>query len=259
MSVLISIISHGHGTLILDLLQDLEHYCLADLDQVIVTINTDEPVLFSEADFRFKLAIIRNRTPRGFASNHNTAFRMKPSEYFAALNPDLRLTRNPFPPLKSLLQDQKVGVAAPLILNVNNEIEDSARRLPTPLKIIKRHLPGGPGPRGDYPAGGSIFSPDWVAGIFLVLPSRVFAQLNGFDERYFLYFEDVDLCCRVRQAGYQILLDPGVSVVHNARRDSHRKIKYFGWHTLSAIRFFSSAVYRSERCPKNREGKRDRQ
>ncbi|MEW6186778.1 MAG: hypothetical protein AB1585_13670, partial [Thermodesulfobacteriota bacterium] len=114
------------------------------------------------------------------------------------------------------------------------------------------------GQGGDYPVGEAVFSPDWVAGIFLLLSSRVFALLNGFDERYFLYFEDVDLCCRIRQAGYRILLDPTVSVVHNARRDSHRKINYLGWHTLSAIRFFSSPVYWTERCPNRRQGKRDR-
>jgi N-acetylglucosaminyl-diphospho-decaprenol L-rhamnosyltransferase len=101
----------------------------------------------------------------------------------------------------------------------------------------------GKGVKVDYPIGNTFIFPDWVAGIFMFFPSQVFTEMNGFDERYFLYLEDVDLCSRLRLAGYKIVLDPRVLVIHNARRDSHANWQYFKWHIFSGMRFFSSTIF----------------
>ena len=67
----------------------------------------------------------------------------------------------------------------------------------------------------------------------MVFPARVFAELRGFDERYFLYYEDVDLCCRARLAGYDVLLDETACVTHDGLWDSHRNPRYLRWHLAS--------------------------
>ncbi len=180
--------------------------------------------------------------PKGFGANHNAAFRLRASQFFCVLNPDVRLTQDPFPLLMDTASDKKTGVVAPLIKKNENGIEDSARRLPTPFRLARRYWMGKKS-KIDYPLGNKILSPDWVAGIFMLFPSQVFAEMNGFDERYSLYFEDVDLCCRLRLAGYKIFLDPRVSVIHNARRDSHKNRQYLRWHILSGLRFFSSGIF----------------
>jgi GT2 family glycosyltransferase len=78
----------------------------------------------------------------------------------------------------------------------------------------------------------------------MVFPSRMFAELGGFDERYYLYYEDVDLCCRAHLAGYDVLLDEAASVTHDGLWDSHRNPRYLRWHLESMARFFWSGVYR---------------
>jgi GT2 family glycosyltransferase len=88
---------------------------------------------------------------------------------------------------------------------------------------------------------------DWVAGFFMLFRSGVFERLGGFDERYFLYYEDVELCSRARLAGSKIVWMPGVKVVHDARRHSHRDAKFLYWHLRSIARFFASPVYRAAR------------
>jgi GT2 family glycosyltransferase len=75
----------------------------------------------------------------------------------------------------------------------------------------------------------------------------VFAALGGFDERYFMYYEDVDLCARVREAGLDVRLDPAARAVHAAQRDSHRRPRYLAWHLRSMLRFWTSAAYASAR------------
>ena len=98
--------------------------------------------------------------------------------------------------------------------------------------------------RYDVKKGALSFYPDWVAGMFMLFPHEVFQNIGGFDERYFLYYEDVDLCARLTLANYRILLCSTVSVVHDARRSSHKNLRYMRLHLTSMLRFFFSSVYR---------------
>jgi len=242
MSILISVVSHKQAYLVQRLLSDLERFSPAEDLEVVVTVNVEEIIPFKETDFIFKLTIIRNKTPKGFGANHNGAFKLNPSGFFCIINSDVRLIQDPFLLLSPLAADRRIGIIAPLIINGDHSIEDSARRLPTPVRLIKRILTPKKDGKLDYNMKKMIY-PDWVAGIFMVFPSNVFAAMKGFDERYFLYFEDVDLCSRMRLAGYKVVLEPSVSVIHEARRDSHRRLRYLLWHTISGLRFFSSSVF----------------
>jgi GT2 family glycosyltransferase len=95
----------------------------------------------------------------------------------------------------------------------------------------------------DYPVTDIPFFPDWVGGMCMVFPVAVFKQLGGFDQRYFLYYEDVDLCGRLKLSGYHAVVCPQATVIHHAHRSSHRQLKYLRWHLASMLRFFLSSVY----------------
>jgi len=243
MSLLISIVSHKQGDLVYPLLNDLQRFCSEIPMEVILTMNVPEKISFKKSDFGFKLEMLENEHPKGFGANHNAAFKLRSSRFFCTLNPDLRLNQDPFSPLFLLCKDEKIGAMAPLIINKEQGIEDSARRLPTPARLLKRYFWKPKHDMLDYQIEDRVVFSDWVAGIFMLFSSSVFSEMNGFDERYFLYFEDVDLCSRLRLAGYQIVLDPRISVVHNARRDSHKNFQFLRWHILSGMRFFSSRVF----------------
>lgn len=233
--VSISVVSHGQGRLIAQLLDDLQKYCGTPLE-VILTLNVPEPLPEGAARCRFPLQVIRNDRPKGFAANHNAAFRQARADYFCVLNPDVRLRQDPFPQLIGQLGEPRNGLAAPRVVNPEGHVEDSARSFPTPLKILRRALSGRASP--EYPRSENVVSPDWVAGMFMLLRSTVYRAINGFDERYFLYYEDVDLCWRLRRSGYRVVLLPVVQVVHAAQRASHREFRYFRWHLSSMLRFF---------------------
>ena len=133
------------------------------------------------------------------------------------------------------------GAVAPLIVDASYNIEDSARRFPTPLSILKKafRLNG----KMDYNSASEQFNPDWIAGMFMLLSRDRFSEIGGFDEKYFLYYEDVDLCARLHLSGYQIIVCPSVQVVHEAQRESHKNFRYLRWHILSVLRFFLSRVF----------------
>lgn len=240
--VTVSVVSHRHGELVAQLLEDIERCCTdSHLITVALTLNVGEKLQFSERDFSFPLKILRNTRPRGFGANHNAAFQATGGRYFCVVNPDIRLTQDPFPSLLESLHGGRRGVVAPLVMNEMGEVEDSARPFPSPLDIVSKAL--GLGTLSAPVVGPGLAFPDWVAGMFMLFAREVFARVGGFDERYFLYYEDVDLCARLRLNGYDVTMDPSVSVVHWARRESHRNPAYLKLHLNSMLRFFSSPVF----------------
>jgi N-acetylglucosaminyl-diphospho-decaprenol L-rhamnosyltransferase len=237
----VSVVSHAQIGLVVQLLGDMEAHC-RDLNfELILTLNIDETLPFSLDSFSYPIKLLRNPVPIGFSANHNQAFTHAAGRYFCVINPDIRLNANPFNTLLACFEDARVGVAAPLVLNQAGEVEDSARRFPVPLEILEKAF--GRRREPDYCIHEKPIFPDWVGGMFMVFPRRIFEQLGGFDERYFLYYEDVDICARLRLLGHEVVLCPRARVAHHAQRSSHRSLKYFCWHLRSLARFFLSPVY----------------
>ena len=240
-AVTISIVSHGQMELVLPLLQDLEAIHHTTPLHVVLTLNVPEAIPCVPEDFAFSLQIMRNSQPLGFGANHNRAFSQAQGGIFCVLNPDIRITQNPFPDLLKACADPHTGLAAPAIYSPSGQLEDSARKFPTPWRIAHRVLTRRR--TRDYAAPTTVLHPDWVAGMFLLLRTAVYRQLGGFDERYFLYYEDVDLCARARLAGLEIVQLALPGVIHNAQRASHRDPKYLRWHVGSMLKFFTSAAF----------------
>lgn len=237
----ISIVSHQQAVLLRPLLNDIERCCNSHPLEVLLTLNLPETLPFSAADFSFPVSVHTNATPQGFGANHNRAFARASGQYFCVMNPDIRLDSEVFAALVACLQDVKVGVAAPVVIGVSGAIEDNARHFPTPLKILCKALGGCQG--SDYAVQDAPVFPDWVAGMFMLFRREVFEELAGFDQRYFLYYEDVDMCARLRLLGYAVALCPAAQVVHHARRTSHRSIRYMRLHLTSMLRFFCTAPF----------------
>lgn len=233
--ITISIVSHQQGHLVTQILSDLEKFC-ADQITVILTINKHEQQNYHWEKFPFPIKVIVNTKPKGFAENHNAAFEFCNTDVFCVMNPDVRLLGNPFTLLLSTLNQTQVGVVAPLIVNEAGLVEDSARKFPTPISLLKRYLTKKTAT--DYLISGDVVYPDWVAGMFMLFRRDIFKKIKGFDEAYFLYCEDIDLCARLRALNYKIVLNPQVSVIHQARRSSHRNLQYLKWHVTSLFRFF---------------------
>jgi N-acetylglucosaminyl-diphospho-decaprenol L-rhamnosyltransferase len=241
----VSIVSHGQGSLVHALLHDLEHVHTSIALDVLLTLNIDETLPFTITDFKFPIRLLRNPLPLGFGANHNQAFGHAQGNFYCVLNPDVRLPQDPFPVLLHALQDTNVALAAPLVTNAAGCVEDSARCFPSPAQIIARAL--GRSNASNYTLDRTTLQPDWVGGMFMLFPAPVFHAIKGFDTRFFLYYEDVDLCARLRLSGKKIILRTDTRIVHEAQRDSHRKFQHFRWHVTSMLRFFCSPVYRQLR------------
>jgi len=234
----ISIVSHNHINMIVDLINDIKRLCDIKFE-IILTLNVHEELPDFFANPTIDLTILQNEQPLGFAENHNNAFKASHGDYFCVLNPDIRFEDNPFPVMIKCLEANSLGVVAPLIKNSDGAIEETVRRFPGPFTIFLKaiyHLCG-----IDYsssrPAENESY---WVAGMFMLFSSKVFLGLGGFDQRYFLYYEDVEICARLIVKGYRVKVCEEATAIHDARRDSHHKMIFFKWHLASMSRFFLS-------------------
>lgn len=237
----ISIISHGHGSHVLPLLRLLAQPGATPLLRVWLTLNVPEPALTDALhdNWPFDLRVLHNTRAQGFGANHNQAFALEwqqpaPATWFAVLNPDLTWASDPLPQLLECAALPACGCSYPMQLDSTGKPQDHRRLLPTPLQLLTRHCLHH---RMAAP------EPDWVNAAMLVFPTRVYEALGGFDESYFLYCEDVDLCLRLRLAGYQLNEAKFAEVVHLAQRSSRRQWRHLWWHLSGLLRLWTSKPY----------------
>jgi N-acetylglucosaminyl-diphospho-decaprenol L-rhamnosyltransferase len=232
--ITVSVISHRQNALINALIQDIRRHCAARI-ALVLTENVPDSTLLQADELACPVQQVSNPSPKGFGSNHNAAFAVCETPFFCVLNPDIRLNSDPFPPLLETAGALNVAAVAPLVRSPSGMVEDSARRYPTLGSLLLKFFTGTPGL--DYAADRGPIDVDWVAGMFILFRSDAFAAIRGFDERYFLYYEDVDICFRLRATGRRVIYDPRAQAVHDAQRASRRNPRLALHHLTSIARF----------------------
>ncbi len=243
MVLTISIVSHRHGKLINNLLYSLKKYRPDITFEIIITYNVDDPEFIDFNGLKCPVKILKNSYPYGFGKNHNRAFTFSRGKYFCILNPDIIFVEDVFFYLINEMEHLNAGIIAPGIVDTSGKVQDNFRKLPTPHRLIAKCI--GSSIKRDLVCVGEdgLAYPEFISGMFLLTRSSLFKKLKGFNESYFLYYEDVDLSLRCRLQGFPIVVDTKKTVIHDARKDSHRSLKYFLWHSRSAIHFFTSSLF----------------
>lgn len=236
--ITLSIVSHRQASLVSALLDDVARVASPLVEKIVVTLNVAEDVPPWPPSLVDRIETVRNAEPRGFGANHNAAFTRCSTPWFSVMNPDLHLIDDPFERLvarTSSTAGPKVGIVAPYIVTPEGVPEDSARDLMTPFDVLRRRFPRAA--RAPSPI------PHWLAGMFLFVSADAFAAVGGFDERFFMYCEDFDLCARMRLAGWRFEVADDAVVIHSARRASHRSRRHLMWHVRSLARMWTSSAF----------------
>lgn len=173
---------------------------------------------------RVKLEILRNPVNRGFAAACNQGARIGSASYLLFLNPDVQMTAGAVESAVAFLNDPShadVGIVGAQLLDQEGRIQRSCARTPTVNGLLLHRLfldrfwPGLAAPHflsdWDHQESREV---DQVIGACLLIRRGLFEWLGGFDERFFLYYEDVDLCLRARQAGSQVVYFIGATGRH---------------------------------------------
>jgi GT2 family glycosyltransferase len=204
-------------------------------DRVIVVDNASDD---GSGELARDAGCVVVRKPRGgYGEAVNAGARHVDGGFFAVLNPDIRfLSADTVPRLAHHFMHGQVGLVAPALQLLDGRLQDSARRTPTPLNLMFRRWIGDE--RGWVRRGGDV---EWTVGAFWLVRREAWERIGGFDERYFLYFDDVDLCHRMRAAGWSVRFDPTTRAVHAFQGASRRPLTAWATrhHVRSAQRFFT--------------------
>jgi GT2 family glycosyltransferase len=235
--VIISIVSHGHQSLIgetglLAELRDFEIVLRENLPSAKQLIGNEEVATF-----------VQNLRVAGFGANHNRNFEYaapRDDDWFVICNPDIAANAALVARLLELAEKDSASIAAPKLWNnTTNRLDDNIRPFPTVVSLFLSFV-GVPGPsRYSEDTLVRLTTPDWASGAFVAFRADMFRQLHGFDERYFMYMEDVDICRRARKHGYSISFYHDVQIIHNAARHNRRIFsRNFRYHIMSVIKYF---------------------
>jgi N-acetylglucosaminyl-diphospho-decaprenol L-rhamnosyltransferase len=230
--VTVSIVSHGQLELVRPLLDQLDRFSTASIAKVVLTLNIPEPDALAGMAWRFPVERIENAAAKGFGANHNQAFRRCASDWFLVLNPDMRFDRDVLAPLLALAAPD-AGLLTPRILEPGKTAPEQHRNIITPLEILTRRRAGYPIPA----------APAWIPGLFMLFRSRAYAQVHGFDERFFMYGEDFDICARTQLAGWKLQVGEQLLARHDAQRASHSSKRHLYWHLTSLLKLWSSTAF----------------
>jgi len=185
----------------------------------------------------------------GFAAGHNIVLNniKEVSDYHLILNPDVSFDENVIPNLIQEIEDQQdVAMIAPRVIFPNGMHQYTCRKYPTFVDLVIRRF-------GFF---NKIFSrsiekreyqnldltkpfyPNFIHGCFQLFKTQDFVNLNGFDERYFLYMEDVDICRKIDIINKKKLYYPKEKIVHTFKKDSSKNLRLFFVHLKSSIQYF---------------------
>lgn len=249
MKIFISVISHHHHDVIINL-NSLNR--IAKIGQIEVVVRDNLPVSkLNTFCLEHKIHYLPNEQERGFSENNNLNYLycveelgMRPTDYFILMNPDILITQHNIPTFMHEVFNCSAKLCVANLFLDQQEIaqDDNLRYYPKLSNFFKNYL---------FNDRSTVIKRNqalpekaeyWGSGSFLCIKSSLYQELNGFDERYHMYCEDIDFCYRAAQIGVLPQYLPNLKAVHFRRRDSKRFLtKYFFWHVQSVFLYILSA------------------
>jgi GT2 family glycosyltransferase len=202
------------------------------------------------AAFAPRATLLRNDVNVGFGRAVNQAAAASSAPLLLIMNPDCRLSAGAVAALRAVLDaEPSCAVVGPRVLDPDGAVQGSARGDPDMLTglfgrtgRLRGLAPSLAAARRNVVVDDAIRSGqrsvvvDWVSGACMLVRREAFAAVGGFDERYFLYWEDADLCRRLRSRGFQVRYVAGATAVHRVGRSSRTS-------AVASIRAFHDSAY----------------
>jgi GT2 family glycosyltransferase len=254
----VGIVAYGSPGLLLDCLASLREHAPSRPMRVLVVDNAAPQRIAATAHEFPEVELIEPGRNLGFAAATNAVIRRTSGEYFLALNPDARVHSGTLDTLLALMDaDGRIGLAGPRLVREDGSFDHAARRsFPTPLGALAHFT--GLGRRDRAPAALSQYRApevergpvDAVSGAFMLLRRRALDGIGLFDEGYWLYMEDLDLCYRLARSGWVTWYEPSVEATHVKGGSSgrHRTFRVNRAFHTGMARFYRSH-YAGSRSP----------
>lgn len=178
---------------------------------------------------------------RGYGENHNLNFQRKKYtsiDAFIVINPDVIVDKGNFYSILNYFINENVSLLGVKVYESEDLTLSSShnRSFPSLLDPIVSFLFKIKLFENDI---NSFSNPDWIGGAFMCFNPFVYEKVNGFDNYFFMYYEDVDICRRIKKIGYKITYNPDYYIIHTAKREGRKLFsKSFFYNLRSMIKYF---------------------
>ncbi len=215
-------------------------------------VSTDDTVKLVKTRYP-EVTIIRNSRNGGYGYGHNKVIKRSKSKYHLILNPDITFTEDVLSQLVGYMdKHQNTVVITPSLRYQNGELQYVPRRFPKIKYVLSSRLAFMLDKyrkeytlEDDYPVVPCEI--DVCTGAFMLARTNILRKVGGFDQRFFMYFEDLDLSIRLKEFG-DIVLDPTTHVVHSWNRASMKSNRMFLLQIQSMLKFYKK-LYFEKRPP----------
>lgn len=186
----------------------------------------------------------------GFGFGHNYNLLNADEKYFLIFNPDIIVTKENLYNMVTVMEnDESIALLVPKVLNEDGSIQHLMRRRVTVFDYALRFIPFDFVKKlfakrlatyecRDIPQDRFV-DINMGSGCFMLIRGDIYKEINGFDERYFMYFEDTDLCLMLKKRNRRVVYTPFSFVVHFYERGSHKNWKLFKIFVKSMVKFFN--------------------
>ncbi|MCF7830806.1 glycosyltransferase family 2 protein [Candidatus Gracilibacteria bacterium] len=234
-----------------NLLTSLKKYPPKDSwELIVVDNNSPKKQNYDFLEKEKNVHLIRLNKNLGFGGGNEEGVRFSQGEFLVFINPDIEVHENCLDELlKTLQKDPTIGIVTPLLVSKDKKMLENTWDFPTPWQLLKRRLFSSR--EISIPEKNTAVA--WAQGSFLVMKKSLFNSLDGFDSRFFLFFEDTDLCRRCWESKKKVVQIPTAQAFHTEHRLSGGNIlgamfkKTFWIHLLSAFKYF--AKYQGQKNP----------
>jgi len=248
MNLSIIILTYKSKKLVKFVLKDLLESNLPEQTEVIVVDNDSRDEIEEMIKKEFpQVRFIQSGANLGFAGGNNVGIRAAQGKYVLIMNPDIFVQDNSIQKLYNYIrnnENENIGLLAPRLNNPDGSLQHTAYKfhtLATPIfrrtflgkiKKGKKHLEKFLMADWDH---NSIKEVDWVQGSCFICPKELLEKIDFFDERYFMYMEDMDLCRKIKMQEKKVIYYPESQAVHLHRKESAEG----SWH-----QFFTNKLTR---------------
>lgn len=238
------IVTHNNQNVIYDTISSILKFT-DNIDfklYVVDNASTDNTIQILE-NFKDDIILIKNDVNYGFSVSHNKVIDIINSDYHFVINPDIFIDSYVVDEMCTFFyNNEDIVLAMPKILNFDSTVQYLPKKVPKIKYLLSGFFPFLSKIRDEYTMKNFDFSDitdiDFCSGCFMVCKTKTLKSVEGFDTRYFMYFEDIDLTLTLKQLG-RVVINPHSYVYHLWNRDSHKNLKYLFIQILSMLKFFN--------------------
>lgn len=234
-----------------DLTKVLECLKNSSIERIYIVDNSPTDDLKTFAELSSKIYYIYGQGNIGYGSAHNIAIEKSikfGAKYHVVINPDIYFENGTIEALaKYMDENEDNGQIMPKVVYPNGELQYLCKLLPTPMDLIGRRFI----PIKNYvkkcnqkfemhkSGYDKVINVPFLSGCFMFFNNNALKKVKGFDDNFFMYCEDIDLCRRVGMAGYKTVYYPLITVVHAHEKESYKSKAMLKAHVKSALRYFN--------------------